>query len=88
MRGRHVADTKSPDQMVDDIEQIRDRLAATVDELIDRVSPKSIAGRRKAKIQAHFVAPDGSVRTENVVPIVLYAVGAVAGIAALRKILG
>ncbi|CAN5340514.1 hypothetical protein BH09ACT10_BH09ACT10_16020 [soil metagenome] len=60
-----------PDQLVDEIDEIRERLADTVDALVDRVSPKSIAKRTVKGVKAKFVSDDGSVRLETVVPIVV-----------------
>ena len=49
----------SPDQLVDEIEDIRIRLAGTIDELIDRSNPKNVARRQLDKVKARFVTPDG-----------------------------
>lgn len=77
------------DQIVDDIEVIRERLAITVDALVDRTNPKNIARRGLADVKAKFVDPaDGSVRYETVVPVVLGVVGTVAALVVLRRVLG
>lgn len=79
--------TAPTDDLVDEIEQIRERLAGTVDQLVDRTNPKNIARRGLADVKAKFVAPDGSVRFETVVPVVLGVVGTVAAIVVLRRVL-
>lgn len=85
---RHDVSEASPDQLVDEIEDIRLRLAGTIDELIDRSHPKNIARRQFAKVKDHFVAPDGSVRVENVVPVVAITAAVVGGIVVVRRLLG
>lgn len=77
----------SPDEIVDEIEEIRLRLGATIDELITRSNPKNIAKRQVNRTKDHFVGPDGSVRVENVVPVVAITVGIVAGIVVIRRLL-
>ncbi|WP_087622124.1 DUF3618 domain-containing protein [Aeromicrobium sp. PE09-221] len=84
---RHDVSEASPDQLVDEIEDIRIRLAGTIDELIDRSNPKNVARRQLAKVKARFVAPDGSVRVENVVPVVAITVAVVGGIVVVRRLL-
>lgn len=76
-----------PDDLVDEIEQIRDRLADTVDALIDRSNPKNIARRGLANVKARFVDETGSPRLENIMPIVGGTVAVVAGIVVIRKLL-
>lgn len=73
------------DAKVDEIEEIRERLATTVDTLIDRTNPKNVASRGLANLKAKFVTEDG-VRYETVVPVVLGVVGVVAGVVVLRRI--
>lgn len=75
------------DVLEDEIEAIRQRLSDTIDELVDRSNPKNIAARQVARLKAHFVADDGSVRLENVVPVVAIGAATVAGIVVLRRLL-
>ncbi len=62
-----------------DIEQTRERLGATIDELVYRASPKTILRRQVASVKAHFVDPTGAPRTENILKVA----GGVAGVVAL-----
>ena len=55
-----------PDDLVEEIEHIRNRLAGTVDELLDRTSPKKVFHRKTAALKAHFVDEHGSPRLENI----------------------
>jgi hypothetical protein len=62
-----------------EIEQTRDHLGATIDQLLYRTSPKTIARREVASIRGFFVDASGSPRTENIVKVA----GGVAGVVAL-----
>lgn len=76
-----------PDDLVDEIEEIRDRLADSVDALIDRTSPKNIARRSLANVKARFVDETGSPRLETILPVVGGTVAVIAGIVVLRRLL-
>lgn len=82
---RDVAKAQS-DEMVDEIEQIRLRLAGTVDELVDRTNPKNIARRRVQDTKAYFVDETGSPRLENIVPVVAGAVAVIGALILIRRI--
>ncbi len=70
-----------------DIEQTRERLAATIDELVFRASPKTIVGRQIATTKAHFVDTEtGAPRTDNILKVVGGVVGVVALLVVIRKV--
>jgi hypothetical protein len=63
-----------------EIEETRERLANTIDQLLYRANPKTIASREVRSIKAHFVDPvTGQPRTDNI----LKTAGVVAGVVAL-----
>lgn len=63
-----------------EIEQTRERLAATIDQLAHRANPKTIVGREVTSVKARFVDVDtGAPRTDNI----LKAAGAVVGVIVL-----
>jgi hypothetical protein len=62
-----------------EIEQTREHLGATIDQLLYRASPKTIVRREIASIRGFFVDPSGAPRTDNI----LKAAGGVAGVVAL-----
>lgn len=63
-----------------EIEETRERLAATIDELAHRAHPKTIVGREVTTVKSHFVDLDtGAPRTDNI----LKAAGAVVGVVIL-----
>ena len=75
------------DELVDEIDVIRARLADTVDELVDRTNPKNVARRSLANVRAKFVDETGSVRLETVVPIVVGVAGVVVLAVVARRVL-
>lgn len=75
------------DELVDEIDVIRARLADTVDELVDRTNPKNVARRSLASVRAKFVDENGSVRLETVVPIVVGVAGVVVLAVVARRVL-
>src|SRR5918992_2255034 len=58
---------RTPAQIEAELAATRERLAATVDSLVDRVHPKSLATRGIAQAKDAVVAEDGSLRTERLV---------------------
>ncbi len=62
-----------------DIEETRQRLASTIDQLAHRAHPKTIVGRQVTTVKSHFVdLESGAPRTDNI----LKAAGAVVGVVA------
>lgn len=74
------------DALVEEIEQIRLRLADTVDELVDRAHPKALAARAVANLRARFVDETGSPRMETIVPVVAGVTAVVAGMILIRRL--
>jgi Protein of unknown function (DUF3618) len=70
----------NPTSLEQEIEEARERLAHTIDQLLYRVPPKTIASREVTSVKAHFVdIRTGAPRTDNI----LKAAGVVAGCVAL-----
>ena len=74
------------DALVEEIEQIRLRLADTVDELVDRAHPKALAARAVGNLRAKFVDETGSPRMETIVPVVAGVTAVVAGMILIRRL--
>ena len=77
------AENRGLESLENDIEATRARLADTIDQLVYRASPKTIARRELASLKAVYVAPDGSPRTDNM----LKTAGAVVGFVTLMVVL-
>ncbi|GAA3528209.1 hypothetical protein GCM10022234_26820 [Aeromicrobium panaciterrae] len=75
------------DELVNEIEQIRERLADTVDALIDRANPKTIARRTLADVKGRFIEPDGTPRLAVIAPIAGGIAVVIAAIAFVRRLL-
>jgi Protein of unknown function (DUF3618) len=86
--GSNVPARRDPDMLVADIEATRDRLATTIDQIVDRANPKNIARRGIESVKARFVAPDGSVRMETAGPVAGVVVGVVVLVVVLRRFVG
>jgi hypothetical protein len=69
-----------------EIEQTREHLGATIDQLLYRASPKTIARREIASIRGYFVDPSGSPRTENILKVAGGVASVVAIFVVVRKI--
>ena len=70
-----------------EIEETRERLAATIDQLVYRANPKTIVGREITTIKAHFVDErTGQPRTDNILKVAGGVVGVVVVFALIRKI--
>ncbi|GHJ57805.1 hypothetical protein NOK12_03240 [Nocardioides sp. OK12] len=79
--------TTDPSALEREIEETRERLAGTIDQLLHRASPKTIVGREIWTIKAHYVDPQtGEPRTDNILKTVGAVVGVVVAFVAVRKI--
>ena len=75
-----------PVTIEDEIEATRERLAVTIDELVYRASPKTIARREFNGFKAHFVDPQGNPRTDNILKVAGGVVGFVTLVVVVRKL--
>ena len=80
------ADHRSPAQIEADIEHTRDRLAVTLDELTERLTPRALMRRTNAKARGAFVTPQGSVRKDRAAIVAGGLVSVVGGCVALRML--
>ena len=69
-----------------DIEMTRERLASTIDQLVYRTSPKTIAKREVNQVKGYFVDASGAPRTDNILKVVGGVVGVVVVFGLIRKI--
>ncbi len=70
-----------------EIEETRERLAVTIDQLLHRAHPKTIVSREVTSIKGHFVDPlTGQPRTDNILKTVVGVVGVVVVLAVIRRI--
>lgn len=70
-----------------EIADTRERLAVTIDQLLYRASPKTIASREIAGVKAHYVDDrTGQPRTDNILKTVAIVVGVVGFFVVVRKV--
>lgn len=77
---------RTPDEITAEIEQTRERLAATIDQLLYRAQPKTIASRQLDSIKASFREEDGSVDTAMVAKVAGGVAAFVALVVLIRKV--
>ena len=70
-----------------EMEATRERLAGTIDQLVYRTSPKTIARREMTSLKGHFVdLRTGQPRTDNILKVAGAVVGVVALFVVVRKV--
>lgn len=74
------------DSLENEIEETRERLADTIDQLVHRASPKTIARREVASFKALYVDAGGRPRTDNILKTAGAVVGFVAVVVVIRKL--
>ena len=78
---------QQPSALEREIEDTREHLATTIDTLLYRVHPKTIATREVNSIKAHYVdVQTGRPRTDNILKTVGVVVGVVATFVVIRKV--
>jgi hypothetical protein len=70
-----------------EIEETRERLAVTIDQLLYRSHPKTIVSREVSAIKAYFVdTTTGQPRTDNILKVAGGVVGTIALFALIRRV--
>lgn len=80
----HTADHRSPAEIEAEIARTRDRLAVTLDELTERLTPRAMMRQANTKARGVFVTPAGSVRKDRAAMAAGGVVTVVGGFVALR----
>ena len=80
------ANESQPDRSLSQVEAelaaARLRLASTVDDLAEAVSPQEVARRQAEKVKGFFVEPDGALRKDRIAKVG----GAIVGLLTLRTV--
>ena len=70
-----------------EIEETRERLAGTIDQLAYRAHPKTIVNRQVTSLKGHYVDLEtGQPRTDNILKTTGIVVGVVAVFVLIRKV--
>ena len=75
-----------PHAIEQDMEQTRARLAATIDQLVDRTNPKNVVKREVNAVKRTFVDEQGNPRTENILKVAGGVAGLVVLLVVIRKV--
>jgi Protein of unknown function (DUF3618) len=79
--------TNETSALEQEIEETRERLATTIDQLLYRAHPKTIVSREVSSIRAHYVDPaTGEPRTDNILKTLGGVVGVIVLFAIVRKV--
>jgi hypothetical protein len=79
--------TKETASLEAEMEATRERLAGTIDQLVHRASPKTIARREITSVKGYFVdLRTGQPRTTNILKVAGGVLGAVVLFAAVRRV--
>ena len=79
--------TKELSALEREIEEARQRLASTIDQLAYRANPRTIVGREVTTVKSHFVdLESGAPRTDNILKVAGAVVGAVVLLAVIRRV--
>jgi hypothetical protein len=76
-----------PSELEREIEETRERLAGTIDELLYRSNPRTIVGREVSGLKGFFDDPaTGQPRTENILKVAAGVVGTIVVFALIRRV--
>jgi len=76
-----------PSELAREIEETRERLAGTIDQLLYRSHPRNIVSRQVTQVKGFFIDPlTGEPRTENILKVVGGVVGTVVLFAMIRRV--
>ena len=79
--------TKELSALERDIEQTRQRLASTIDQLTHRANPRTIVGREVTSVKSRFVdLRTGQPRTDNILKAAGAVVGVVVVLVVIRRV--
>jgi uncharacterized YccA/Bax inhibitor family protein len=78
--------SQQPEDIEKEMEETRARLAATIDELVNRTSPKRVVRREVASVKATFVDENGEPRTDNILKVAGGVAGFVVLLVVIRRV--
>ena len=77
---------RAPEAIERDMDETRERLATTIDQLVHRTNPKTIAKREVETVRSYFVDQQGNPRTENILKVAGGVAGFVALLVVIRRV--
>ena len=79
---------RTAEQIEADIAATRARLASTVDELVDRASPRNLALRQVEQAKSQVFDEQGQLRTQKLLAVVGAVAGVVGVLLVIRRLVG
>lgn len=79
---------RTPEEITAEIAQTRNQLANTVDQLVYRVHPKTLAKQQADSIKGTFIDENGKPRMDTIGKVAGGVVGFVALVVVIRKLVG
>ena len=76
----------APQSIEGEMDVTRNRLAETIDQLVHRTSPKTIANREVASLKAYFVDAHGQPRADNLLKVAGGVVGFIVFVVVIRRV--
>jgi hypothetical protein len=77
---------RSPQSIEKELEDTRERLAVTIDQLVYRANPKTIVKRQIASIRGYFVDAQGNPRADNILKVAGGVAGFVGFVIVIRRV--
>jgi len=77
---------RDPDAIQAEMESVRERLAGTIDQLVYRSHPKTIAMREIERVKSRFVDEAGNPRTDNITVTAGAVIGVLMVMTVIRKV--
>ena len=81
-----MSNERAPETIEREMDETRQRLATTIDQLVDRTNPKNVVRREVETVKGTFVEPDGTPRTDNILKVVGGVVGFVVLLVVIRRV--
>lgn len=81
-----MTDARSNASLEREMEETRQRLATTIDELVNRTSPKIAVQHRVAELKGFFVDAHGDPRTDNILKVTGGVFGFVGLLVLIRRV--
>ena len=81
-----MSNERAPEAIEREMDETRQRLATTIDQLVDRTNPKNVLRREVETVKGTFVEPDGTPRTDNILKVIGGVVGFVVLLVVIRRV--
>ena len=81
-----MSNERAPEAIEREMDETRQRLATTIDQLVNRTNPKNVVRREVDTVKGTFVDPAGNPRTDNILKAAGGAVGFLVLLVVIRRV--